>query len=59
MKIEYAFALFSLMFALLAFFVPMSDIEQGRAVGFALFTGALSLAMFEGQRIANKRQNRK
>lgn len=59
MKPTIAFVLFSLMFALLAFFVPMNEIQQGQSIGFALFTGALSLAMFEGQRIANKRQNRK
>lgn len=59
MKPHIAFALFSLMFTLLALFVPMNDIQQGQSVGFALFTGALALAMFEGQRIANKRQNRK
>lgn len=59
MKSHIAFAVFSLMFALLALFVPMNDIQQGQSVGFALLTGALSLAGFEGQRIANKRQNRK
>ena len=59
MKPHIAFALFSLMFALLAFFVPMNDVQQGQSVGFALLAGVMSLAMFEGQRIANKRQNRK
>jgi hypothetical protein len=59
MKIEYAFALFSLIFALLAFFVPLNDVQQGQSVGFAFLFGGMSLAMFEGQRIANKRQNRK
>lgn len=50
------FLIFSLAFALLAVFFPAAnDVQQGQAIGGALFCAGIGFAGKEGKRIANKR----
>lgn len=56
------FLIFSIMFAVVALFFPVSDVQQGVAFGFSLYTGFLALAFNIGEqqteRMARQRKQK-